>query len=202
MPYFLVSFTSSSAALIVICSPDAASSSYVDDEVRRFAKISPGNERKIVPILYRGVPNNEVKPSHEHESAFPPALCEALGMPVGINYLGFDLAKHKLNRGAYFNSWYALLANVCGVSRAEIEERDRLRQSRQRRFQAAVIGVVCISTEALAYRAVYRGGGVHVGGVYRGGVGRVGVYHGAYARRGVGLYNAAGCGYAPYPRCY
>ena len=134
-----------SAALIVICSPDAASSSYVDDEVRRFAKISPGNERKIVPILYRGVPNNEVKPSHEHESAFPPALCEALGMPVGINYLGFDLAKHKLNRGAYFNSWYALLANVCGVSRAEIEERDRLRQSRQRRFQAAVIGVVFVA---------------------------------------------------------
>src|SRR5271154_4793040 len=66
---------------------------------------------------------------------------------------------------------------------------------------AAVIGVLCISTEALAYRAVYRGGGVHVGGVYRGGVGRVGVYHGAYARRGVGLYNGAGCGYAPYPPC-
>lgn len=75
---------------------------------------------------------------------------------------------------------------------------------------AAVLGVVFVSTDALAYRAVYRGGGVHVGGVYRGGA-----YRGAYMRRGVGVgaaavgaaaiapryYNRAGCGYSPYPPC-
>jgi hypothetical protein len=75
---------------------------------------------------------------------------------------------------------------------------------------ATVLGVACVSTDALAYRAVYRGGGVHVGGVYRG------VAHrGAYVRRGVGVgaaaagaaaiapryYNTAGCGYSPYPPC-
>jgi hypothetical protein len=77
---------------------------------------------------------------------------------------------------------------------------------------AAILGVACVSTDALAYRAVYRGGGVHVGGVYRGGA-----YRGAYVRRGVGVgigaaavgaaviapryYNRAGCGYSPYPPC-
>ena len=35
---------------------------------------------------------------------------------------------------------------------------------------AAVLGVACFSTDALAYRAAYRGGGVHPGGVYRAGV--------------------------------
>ncbi len=34
----------------------------------------------------------------------------------------------------------------------------------------AVLGVACLSTDALAYRAAYRAGGVHAGGVYRGGV--------------------------------
>jgi hypothetical protein len=42
---------------------------------------------------------------------------------------------------------------------------------------AAILGVACVSTDALAYRA-----GFHVGGVYRGGA-----YHGAYVRRGVGV---------------
>ena len=75
------------------------------------------------------------------------------------------------------------------------------------------IGVACVSTDALAYRGVYRGGGVRVGGVYRGGV-----YRGAYVRRGVGVglgaaavgaavaapyyYGRPQCGYYPYPPCY
>jgi len=78
---------------------------------------------------------------------------------------------------------------------------------------AAILGIACVSTEALAYRGGVRAGGVHVGGVYRGGA-----YRGAYVRRGVGVgigaaavgaavvapqyYNRAACGYYPYPPCY
>ena len=134
-----------SATLVVICSPDAATSGYVDDEIRRFVRSGPGRERKIIPILYRGIPNNEVESGQEQEVAFPAALCESLGMPLGINYRGFDLTKHKMSRGAYFNSWYALLANICGVSRADIEERDRLRQVRHRRIQIAVVSAVFLA---------------------------------------------------------
>lgn len=77
---------------------------------------------------------------------------------------------------------------------------------------AAILGIACVSTEALAYRA--RAGGVH--GDYRGGA-----YRGDYARRGVGVgvgaaavgaaavgaavaapyYNRT-CGYYPNPPCY
>jgi hypothetical protein len=75
---------------------------------------------------------------------------------------------------------------------------------------AAILGIACVSTDALAYRG-YRGG-VHVGGVHRGGVHRGGVYHGAvyrggvyrggYVRPGVGVYGRPACGYPPYPPCY
>jgi hypothetical protein len=73
---------------------------------------------------------------------------------------------------------------------------------------AAILGVACVSTDALAYR-----GGVRTGGVYRGGA-----YRGAYVRRGVGVgigaaavgaaviapryYDSVACGYYPYPPCY
>jgi hypothetical protein len=74
---------------------------------------------------------------------------------------------------------------------------------------AAILGIACVSTDALAYR----GGGVRVGGVRAGGVHRGGAYRGAYVRRGVGvgigaaaigaavaapyIYNRAACGYYP-----
>jgi hypothetical protein len=75
---------------------------------------------------------------------------------------------------------------------------------------AAILGIACISTDALAYRGGVRGGG-RVG--YHG-------YHGGYARRGWGVgaavgaaavgaavaapyyYNSTRCGYNPYPPCY
>lgn len=80
---------------------------------------------------------------------------------------------------------------------------------------AAIFGIACVSTDALAFRGAGRAGGARVGGVYRGGA-----YRGGYARRGVGVgvgigaaavgsavvapryYNRAVCGYYPYPPCY
>ena len=78
---------------------------------------------------------------------------------------------------------------------------------------AAILGIACVSTDALAYRGGVRVGGVRAGGVHVGGVYRGGAYRGAYVRRGVGAaavgaaviapryYNRAGCGYSPYPPC-
>ena len=71
---------------------------------------------------------------------------------------------------------------------------------------AAIVGIACISTEALAYRGGVRAGGARVAGVH-------GVYRGADVRRGVGVGAAAvgaaavgaaatRCGYYPYRPCY
>jgi hypothetical protein len=83
---------------------------------------------------------------------------------------------------------------------------------------AAILGIACISTDALAYRGGSRVGGVRAGGVHVGGGYRGGAYRGAYVRRGVGVgigaaavgaaviapryYNSAACGYYPNPPCY
>ena len=49
---------------------------------------------------------------------------------------------------------------------------------------AAILGIACISTEALAYRGGVRAGGARVAGVH-------GAYRGAYVRRGLGVGAAA-----------
>jgi hypothetical protein len=84
---------------------------------------------------------------------------------------------------------------------------------------AAILGIACISTNALAYRGGGRVGGARAGGVHVGGVYRGGAYRGAYVRLGIGAaavgaaavgaaviapryYNRAMCGYYPNPPCY
>lgn len=91
-------------------------------------------------MLCAGIPNNEATDGREAEKAFPDALCELMEMPLAVNYHGFDVVKDKINKGAFENSWYTLLANLFSISRNEIEQRDKRRQARQRRLRLAIAG--------------------------------------------------------------
>lgn len=135
-----------SAKLVVICSPVARQSPFVNDEIRRFVKIR-GAEH-IIPVLLSGIPNNEAKPDQEGEMAFPEALCEALGLPLAADYRGFATNKDKVNKGTFEGAWYKALADLYGKSRSEIEQRERKRE-RIRRFKLrlAVITLVVIVFE-------------------------------------------------------
>jgi len=130
-----------SRSLIVICSPDSAASPFVNDEIRIFSRQVEG-PRRVIPVLYRGIPNNEVTSENKGEAAFAPSLCELSAVPLGVDYRGFDPRHHKLPKGAYAPAWYMLLANFYGLSRAQIEERDRKRNAHVRRLRLAVITAV------------------------------------------------------------
>lgn len=142
-------YISNSARLILVCSPRSGHSQYVNDEVKRFAE--KNGAENIIPVIIDGIPNNEVEEGRgrEEDKAFPPALCEALAMPLAIDYLKFDPAKEKVNKGLRENSWYSILARIFEVSREEIEQRDKKRQQRQRRIRGAIAGVVAVVVIAL-----------------------------------------------------
>jgi hypothetical protein len=129
-----------SAKLIVLCSPPARASQYVNDEIRRFAK-AKGPEH-IIPILISGLPDNEIKPGQERDAAFPEALFEFMTMPLAAEYRNFDLAKDKINKGNYESSWYATLANLYSISRSELEQREKKRQARRRLLTAGLVVVI------------------------------------------------------------
>jgi len=143
-----------SGKLIVLCSPEARASGYVDDEIRRF--INMHGAQHVVPVLVAGLPNNEVKVGQEAEMAFPKALCEALAMPLAADYRGFNLRRDKLERDAFEGPWYTLLANLYGVGRNQIEQRDRRRLRRRRNILAGLTGTVMLALATLAAVALWQ----------------------------------------------
>lgn len=80
--------------LIVICSPQAAQSHWVDKEIQTF--IEQGHEEKIIPFIIDGTPNS----SNNETECFPPALRslrndkELLG--ININEFGREAATVKV----------------------------------------------------------------------------------------------------------
>jgi WD40 repeat protein len=127
-----------SRRLVVICSPNAHRSDYVNDEVRRFGQSRAAAD--IIPVLIAGLPNNEATPETLSLVAFPDALCGLLQMPLAADYRGFDPAVDQVSSKRWRAAWYKLLADICGCSRAEIEERERRRRL-QRRLTWAGSGV-------------------------------------------------------------
>ena len=83
-----------SKKLIVLCSPHARASQYVNDEIQRF--VQTRGVQNVIPLLVSGLPNNEAKLEQEGQRAFPQALMEAMEMPLAISYLGFNPARHIL----------------------------------------------------------------------------------------------------------
>ena len=129
-----------STAMIVLCSPDARASTYVNDEIRSFAAAN-GTDR-IVPVLVRGVPNNEARNEREADKAFPKALYDYFEMPLAVNYLEFDSRHDQVHKGAYFDSWSMLLANIFNLSRSEVEQRERRRRARTLQIAIASTALV------------------------------------------------------------
>lgn len=122
--------------LIVLCSPNARASSYVNDEIARFASFK-GYEN-IIPVLISGVPNNEAKLEDSEKKAFPQALCDLMEMPLAKNYSGFIVGKDKINKQHFRSEWYALLSDIFKLSRREVAQRDRKRQSIRRLIWSSI----------------------------------------------------------------
>ena len=127
----------SSAKLIVVCSPHARASTYVDDEIRRF--VATRGVDHIIPVLLSGIPNNEARPENEDRRAFPDALCEVLRMPLAANFTAFDPRRDRFGRGVFADGWYAILAEIYGKSRSIIEQREKKRQARTRRLRVQLL---------------------------------------------------------------
>ncbi|MGH7325548.1 MAG: TIR domain-containing protein [Candidatus Rokuibacteriota bacterium] len=132
--------------LIVICSPNAASSPYVADEIRHFSE-QRGKEH-IVPLLLDGIPNNEARAEDDARRAFPEQLVRVLPTPLAADYRGFDPRAHSVCKGDYAPAWFKTLADLYadhGVDRAKVEQRERRREARRLRIIAAVSSAVALA---------------------------------------------------------
>ncbi|HKJ17001.1 MAG TPA: toll/interleukin-1 receptor domain-containing protein [Xanthomonadales bacterium] len=140
--------------LILVCSPEASASQYVNDEIERFAGLK--SPHYIIPVLLRGQPNNAA--GRDGDKAFPPALTDLVRMPLGIDFRGFDTSKDNFGKGRFESPWYQLLANLYEVSRDDMEQRERARRLRRRTQWAVASTMVTFIVAILAVVAwVQRG---------------------------------------------
>jgi WD40 repeat protein len=139
-----------SRKLIVICSPNARASSFVNDEIQRFTQVHAPED--LIPVLIAGNPET-TNSANDADMTFPAALCERLELPLASDYRGFDPKSSKPHSARYRTSWYKLLADICNCSRAEIERREGRRKFRRRIQWGGAVAVISTSLAVAGFVA-------------------------------------------------
>ena len=135
--------------LVVLCSPNAAHSKYVNEEVRYFK--AKGSGSRVIPIIVEG------EPGSADSECFP----SALRFKVGPNGLLTDEPEEPLAADARPQgdgkemAKYKVIAGLLGIGLDEIMRRAERARKRCLRFVAALAAVFLVLAVAAAGSAVY-----------------------------------------------
>lgn len=121
--------------LIVVCSPDAAKSQYVNGEVQHF--VDTGRTGNIIPFIVEGTPHA----SSPEEECFPPALLALHGQ----NELrGISLKESEKHLGSKMAAVVNVIATMLGIRFDVLWDKYRHRRMRRRAAVAAVALLVVL----------------------------------------------------------
>lgn len=123
-----------SYALIVVCSPRAARSRWVNEEVEYF--INLGRADRILSLIASGEPNGPGS-----SNCFPSALCKLEPVAADLRPTGDGRKIAKLK----------LLAGLLGVSLDTLMQRDSQRQMRNLRAVTAIALVACVGIGTIGW---------------------------------------------------
>ena len=122
--------------LIVLCSPSAATSRWVNEEIRYFKSI--GGEERIMAIIVSGEPNASDKAGSAGEECFPPALRFHVDEAGRLTDLRCEPIAGDLRKSG--DGWKACvlkaLAGITGLGLAAFTKREHVRTRRRRILMA------------------------------------------------------------------
>ena len=130
--------------LVVICSPDAAKSRWVNEEIRYFKSL--GREDRILAIISRGIPNGTDNPAAATDECFPPVLrfkLDASGKLTDERTEPIAGDLRKSGDGSR-NAFLKAVAGITGMGFDAFAKREAKRALR-RRIVLAFLGVVLLS---------------------------------------------------------
>ncbi len=152
-----------SAHLIVICSPDAVRSHWVNQEIAAFKKM--GREDRILALIVNGVPNASIKPGATAElECFPEALTARLDQDGQLSSTRVEpvAADARPHADGKENAKLKIIAGLLGVEYDALKQRE-LEASRRRGriYQAIAAGMFTLALLAtlggfLAYHYALR----------------------------------------------
>ena len=137
-----------SAALIVVASPAAAKSRYVNEEIRLFKSMHPS--RPIVPLIVAG------KPGDEEAECFPPALkfkVDAKGR-VGKKRVELLAADAREQSDGKTLALAKVMAALVGVSSDEVFRRAERERRRKARVRNGVVAALALTATEIVDTAV------------------------------------------------
>ena len=128
--------------LIVLCSPAAAKSEWVNREVQHF--IDMGRAERIIPFVVAGAPNA----ANPDEECFPAILRGAERSMLGVSVP--ELGKEK--------AFVKVVAKLLGLKFDQLWDRHRRRQRRQRLFRGLTAAMLFLAAAigGFAYWDYYR----------------------------------------------
>lgn len=129
-----------SRALVVICSPRAAASRWVNEEIKLYK--SMGREDRVFCLIVDGEPN--ARPESESSECFPATLREP-AEPIA--------ADAREGRDGKRNALLKLIAGIIGVPYDELRQRERQRQLRQR-LRAAALTLAIAAAVTVGYLGI------------------------------------------------
>ena len=144
----------SSANLIVICSPGACVSRWVNEEIIAFRRLGRGD--RIFSLIVAGEPNATDLPGREAEECFAPALrsCTGIdGQPTGQR-LEPVAADVRAGADGKSNAKLKILAGLLDVDFDELKQREHRRRNRQMAAITALALVMMMITTGLAIDAL------------------------------------------------
>ncbi|MFZ2017233.1 MAG: tetratricopeptide repeat protein, partial [Methyloceanibacter sp.] len=138
-----------SAALVVICSPQAAKSHYVNEEIRLFKSRYP--ERPVIPLIVAG------KPGDDELECFPPALrfkLDADGQVTNdpVELLAADAREEGDGKSLALAK---VVAGLLGVSSDDIFRRAERERRHKGRVRNGIIATLAILAVAATGSAIY-----------------------------------------------
>ncbi len=139
-----------SAAMVVVCSPAAAASRWVNEEILTFKRL--GREADIFCFIVAGEPNAAFGEVDTDQECFPPALRYRLGADGRLSRervepVAADAREGKDGRGGAFTK---LLAGLLGLGLDELRQRDQQRRQRRLALVAAAAFAGMLITSGLA----------------------------------------------------
>jgi hypothetical protein len=141
-----------SHALIVICSPYAAASPWVNEEVRSFKALGRGE--RIFPLIIDGEPYATDRPERGLPECFPAALRFAVDTDGGLTDQRVEplAADARDDRDGRSNACLKLIAGILGIGFDALRQREQARQRRRRltRMAASVAAGMLMGVGYLA----------------------------------------------------
>jgi tetratricopeptide (TPR) repeat protein len=146
-----------SASQIVICSPEAARSRWVNEEILAFKRL--GREDRIFCLIIDGEPNATDLPGREAEECFPHALRYRMGAGGQLTTERTEpiAADARPGKDGRQNARLKIIAGLLGLGLDALKRREQQRRNRRLAMIAtgASVGMV-ITTGLAAYALVQR----------------------------------------------